>query len=246
MLIFRRFLFFGFLVNLALPSMPAETSPPPPAIVIGFVGGFVRHDDPVRGGVKLAERLRSDYGSTSVHVEVFENHRREKARKEILRLLHVNTHRRPLTPQEKENARIIIYGISWGGSETVALAQELKKDGIPVTLTIQVDSVAKIGQHDDVIPANVAEAANFYQVSGLLHGRREIRAENPAATRIDGNFRFDYSASTLKCEGYPWHQRFLFRTHVQIECDPTVWGQVEALVRSKLPKARVGTNSTGL
>ena len=163
-----------------------------------------------------------------------------------MRLLHVNTHRRSLTPQEKENARIIIYGISWGGSETVALAQELKKDGIPVTLTIQVDSVAKIGQHDDVIPANVAEAANFYQVSGLLHGRREIRAENPAATRIDGNFRFDYSASTLKCEGYPWHQRFLFRTHVQIECDPTVWGQVEALVRSKLPKARVGTNSTGL
>jgi surfactin synthase thioesterase subunit len=36
-----------------------------------------------------------------------------------------------LTPEEKRNARIIIYGHSWGGSEAITLARELEKDGIP-------------------------------------------------------------------------------------------------------------------
>jgi hypothetical protein len=52
-----------------------------------------------------------------------------------------------------------------------------------VLLTIQVDSVAKPGQNDEVIPANVAEAANFYQINGLLHGRPQIRAEEQGRTR---------------------------------------------------------------
>ena len=223
----------AFLLYPSIASSSSESSTPP-AIVIGFVGGFVRHDDPVRGGVQLAARLRKDYGS-SVYVKVFENYRREEARQQILRLLSANNRGAQPTEQQKHKARLIIYGVSWGGSETVRLARKLKDDGIPVTRTIQVDSVQKIGERDDVIPPNVAEAANFYQVSGLLHGRREIRAENPATTRIAGNFRYDYSTSTLKCEGYPWRQRFLFRTHVQIECDPQIWSRVEALIRSALP-----------
>jgi len=44
-----------------------------------------------------------------------------------------------------------------------------EKDGIPVLLTVQVDSVSK-GQDDKLIPANVAQAINFYQIDGLLHG----------------------------------------------------------------------------
>src|SRR5215472_17333271 len=50
----------------------------PPAAVIGFVGGFVKHDNAVHSEVQLAARLRQDYLS-GVQVEVFENHRREKA-----------------------------------------------------------------------------------------------------------------------------------------------------------------------
>jgi len=57
--------------------------------------------------------------------------------------------------------------MSWGGAETVALARELGEQKIPVLLTIQVDSVTKVGQNDAVIPANVAEAANFYQTEGF-------------------------------------------------------------------------------
>ncbi|HEY4818790.1 MAG TPA: hypothetical protein VIH67_15285 [Candidatus Acidoferrum sp.] len=119
----------------------------------------------------------------------------------------------------------------------MTLARELEKDGIPVLLTIQVDSVAKIGEDDTVIPGNVAEAANFYQPSGVLHGRREIRAADAAHTRILGNFRSDYEASPVKCEGYPWYASLLWKEHIEIECDPKVWGQVESLIRAKLPPA---------
>lgn len=212
----------------------AKPSTVPRVIVIGFVGGFVRHDSAVRSGVQLAARLRADYPS-GVVAEVFENRRGKKAYREILQLLDANQDGK-LTADEKQNARIVLYGISWGGSETVTLARELEKDGIPVLLTIQVDSVAKFGEHDGLIPANVTEAVNFYQVTGLLHGRREIRAADATHTRILGNFRFDYRASPLKCETYPWYSRVFTTSHVQIECDPQVWNQVESLIRAKLPR----------
>jgi len=211
-------------------------APPPsaaPVIVIGFVGGFVKHDNFVHSGVQLAAHLREDY-TMGVEAEVFENHRGEDAHQDILRLLDAN-HDGTLSAEEKRNARIIIYGHSWGGSETVTLARKLERDGIPVLLTVQVDSVAKLHEDDSVIPTNVAQAANFYQANGLLHGQRQIRAENPAHTQILGNFRFDYDANPVRCAGYPWFARVFENPHIEIECDPSVFRRVESLIRSKLP-----------
>jgi pimeloyl-ACP methyl ester carboxylesterase len=223
------------------PVAPAGTRTMPPAIVIGFVGGFVRHDDPVHSEVQVAVHLNRDY-SSDVLAETFENYRQGKAHQEVLRLLDVN-HDGKLTVEEKRNARIIIYGHSWGGSQSLALARQLARDGIPVLLTIQVDSVSKFGQDDAIIPANVAQAANFYQSKGLVHGRREIRAADPAHTEIIGNFRFDYAANPLRCEQYPWWDRIFVKPHTQIECDPAVWNQVESLIRSKLPPATRGESA---
>jgi hypothetical protein len=205
----------------------------PTVIVVGFVGGFVNHDNLVHSAVELAAQLRGDYPS-GVYVEVFENRLREKAHREILRLLDTN-HDGTVSAEEKRNAHIIIYGMSWGASETVALARELEKENIPVVLTVQVDSVSKIGQNDAVIPANVAEAVNFYQPNGLLHGQPKIRAADAAHTRIIGNLRFDYEANPIKCAKYPWYDRVFARSHTEIECDPSVWKQVESLIRAKLP-----------
>jgi len=214
---------------------PSEKATPAkaPVIVVGFVGGFVRHDNAVHSPVQLASRIRDGY-SSGVHVEVFENRRREEAYQEILKLLDAD-HDGRLSEEERRGAQIIIYGMSWGGSETVALARELGEQKIPVLLTIQVDSVAKVGQNDAVIPANVAEAANFYQAEGFLHGQTEIRAKDGKSTRVLGNFRFEYGDKTLKCENYPWYDRVFMKYHTEIECDPAVWKRVEALVRSKLP-----------
>ena len=70
-------------------------------------------------------------------------------------------------------------------------------------------------------------------------GAPQIRAADPARTEILGNFRFDYKANPISCEGYPWFDRFVVKAHTEIECDPKVWSQVESLIYSKLsPEAR--------
>jgi len=204
-----------------------------PVIVIGFVGGFVAHDNMVHSPVQIAAHLR-DAHPGGVFVKVFENHRREKAHQEILNLLDTH-HDGKIPAGEKEKARIILYGMSWGGSETVTLAKELEGEGIPVLLTVQVDSVAKIRQNDEVIPANVAEAANFYQSDGLLRGQPKIHAADEKRTRILGNFRMEYKSKKIRCDKYPWYQKAFAKYHTDIECDPAVWGQVESLIGSKLP-----------
>ncbi len=205
----------------------------PPFIVLGFVGGWVKHDDIVHSEVQLGASLQKAYGS-SVDVEVYENSKGTLALKKILTLLDTN-HDTTLTPAEKQDARIILYGHSWGASEAITVARELGKEGIPVLLTIQVDSVTKRHENDTVIPANVAQAANFYQPNGFVHGHNEIRAADPSHTKIIGNFKFNYRTSRYACTEYPWYDHLFAKSHTQIECDPNVWKQVESLIREHLP-----------
>jgi len=213
-----------------IPANNASTKPP--AMVIGFVGGYISHDNPVHSEVQLAARLRKEF-PMGVDVETYESYRGKKARQNILKLLDTN-HDGTLTAEEKQNARIIIYGHSWGGAEAIYLARALEKDGVPVLLTVQIDSICAPGRDDVTIPANVAEAANFYQTHGLLRGHHDIHAANPSSTRIIGNFEFNYEKSTLTCSEYPWYDRVFAKPHTQIECDPAIWNQVDSIIRGRL------------
>jgi hypothetical protein len=208
-----------------------------PIIVVGFTGGFIKWYDTAHGEVQFAIRLHREY-PLGMHVEVFENHQGKRALQQIMRLLDAN-HDGVLVPAEKRGANIILYGHSWGGSQTVALARQLERESIPVLLTIQVDSVTKRGQRDDSIPANVTEAANFYQTNGLLHGRRRIHAVDPAATRIIGNFQFDYRLNHVACDRYSWFARAFMKPHIEIENDPRVWDEVDSLIRSELASEKL-------
>jgi hypothetical protein len=214
------------------PVTPVEIRATPRAMVIGFVGGFVRHDARAHSTVQVVEHLRNAHRE-GVYVQSYANRDRSRAYKEIVQHLDGDNDG-TLSAEEKQNARIVIFGHSWGASETVTLARQLQREGIPVLLTIQVDSVAKLGQNDSVIPANVGQAVNFYQPHGIVHGRPRIRAADPARTEILGNFRYDYKEKAVRCEGYPWFDNILVKAHTQIECDPQVWSQVESLIYSKL------------
>jgi pimeloyl-ACP methyl ester carboxylesterase len=223
-----------------LSNAPGETTPAipirgpqPPPIVIGFLGGFIRHDDTVHSTVILARNLQKDYAGT-VHIETFENRRVNDARDLVMRLLAGR--RGDPTPEQKGAARIILYGHSWGASAAVALARQLQDHGIPVILTIQVDSVAKPGHDDAVIPSNVEHAANFYQLDGFPRGQKQIRAADDTRTEIIGNYRFDYHDKPVSCPEYPWLARVFMKSHIEIECDPAVWRQVEGLIRAELPQ----------
>ena len=225
--------------NMLAPASPPAAEPlrsNPSTIVIGFMGGMVKRNEPNRSEVRLAAKLRGDY-SNLAYVDTFQNARWRDARAKILALLDTD-HDGKLSEEEKQNARIILYGHSWGASAAVTLARDLRGLGIPVLLTVQVDSVQKMGQKDDTIPANVAEAMNFFQSDGMLHGRKLIRAENPEKTKILGNFELNYKHAALSCKGYPWRQKLFAREHMYIECDPQVWSQIESLIRSKLPQAQ--------
>jgi hypothetical protein len=229
------------LVFFAAPAAPAQdagsshASHPPQAIVIGFMGGNVAPDDPTRNELIISSRLRESF-STGAYFEIFENRRFEDAHQKILQILGVQpgTTAAQKSEAKKQNPTIILYGHSWGASAVVTLADELQRDGIPVTLTIQVDSIQKKGQQDAIIPANVARAVNFYQPDGPLHGRPEIRAADPAQTQILGNFRLSYKEMPTECSPYPWYERKFIKTHIAIECDPALWSRIESLIRESL------------
>jgi len=213
-------------------SLHHESAATPSSIVIGFVGGFVGHDNPYQGPVQLAERIRTAFPQ-GTYVQVFENRRRKQAYETIVHLLDAN-HDGVLSPKEKAHARIIIFGHSWGAATVVLLARDLRRGGIPVALTVQVDSVAKLWQNDSVIPDNVAEAVNFYQPHGFVHGRKRITAADPAKTQILGNYLLDYKNSTVECPGTNWADHFFTPGHTRSQCDPQLWAQVESIVRQRL------------
>jgi hypothetical protein len=204
----------------------------PSYILVGFAGGFVRHDNPHHGPVQLAQRMRPALPQDA-EIQVFENRHRRAAYNAILRELDLN-HDGVLSEQEKSQARIILFGHSWGASAVVMLSRELNRVGIPVLLTVQVDSVAKPWQDDKVIPENVVAAANFYQPHGLIHGRPQITAANESKTQILGNYRFDYQKEPVRCEGTTWFERTFTPSHMQSQCDPSLWTQVEDLVRQRM------------
>jgi hypothetical protein len=204
----------------------------PSYILIGFVGGFVRHTNAHHGPVKLAKRLRQEAPRNS-YIQVFENRRRKSAYRTIVRLLDSDQDG-VLSDEEKTSAHIMLFGQSWGGSAVVLLARDLDRLGIPVMLTVQVDSVPKLWQNDKIIPGNVAAAANFYQPHGLIHGRKLIKAEDDSRTQILGNYRFDYRQAPVHCEGYSWFDRIITPSHMQSECDPNLWSQVDTLMRHRM------------
>lgn len=215
-----------------LAVLPSSQTPSP-VMVMGFLGGFVPHDEPHHPEVQLIRDLRQEYPQ-QIYFGLFENNKVGEAYSTILTRLG-GTARGELSDNQKCGARIFLFGHSWGASALVSLSRKLAREGIPVILTVQVDSVTKPFQNDRVIPPNVLQAANFYQTSGLIHGTSRITAADPSRTTILGNFRSEYKAEPKACRDFSWYARFFTRSHIEIECDPQVWLQVKTLLRAGLP-----------
>jgi hypothetical protein len=211
------------------------------SIILGFVGGFVKRDDINHPEVLFATYLQNRYGS-AVHAVVFGNHEEKKAVEDIVRRLDADNDGF-LTAAEKEKVKIILYGHSWGASQTLAFARDLQRRGIPVSLTIQIDSVKKLGHDNRTVPANVAKAVNFYQRRGLTRGQPLILAADAGRTKILGNFYMKYDDHQVNCDNYRWLSRVFNQPHHQIENDPQVWSQIASFIDSELLRADAGTQA---
>jgi hypothetical protein len=218
----------------ALAVAPAQrfqqltTSLPIPrgsTLVVGFLGGWDHWNDPNRGVRKLALKLRAE--EPGIFAEAVSNHRQSVALRLIYEALDSNRNGR-LDADERDRARIILYGQSLGGGAVVNVARKLQALGIPVLLTVQVDSVSL---RDGVIPANVAAAANLFQRDGPpIMGRRFIRAADPWHTRMLGSFQYSYRSKTIDLSSASWKRKTFGGNHTKMELDPDVWARVEGFI----------------
>ena len=211
------------------------TTPTPLAeghlLVVGFMGGRESWDNHRRGVRKLALKLRA-MGLPGVHVETVENKKRRLAVELIRRAFDRDRDGR-LDERERASARVVVYGQSFGGAAVVKLARQLREIGVPVLLTVQIDSV---GRGDKMIPSNVRRAANLFQRDGLIiKGEREIRAEDPTKTTIIGNFKFDYDGKKVDLSEVSWLKRLFQAAHTKMDHDPEVWALVERLILGAVP-----------
>jgi hypothetical protein len=213
-------------------TAPLAAVPRNQTILIGFMGGRVGAGNLVHREARVANELQQLY-PLRLHAEVFANHNGQAAFTRVLKLLDTDGDGR-LSAAERSAARIVIYGHSWGASETVTLARRLNALNIPVLLTIQIDSVEKSNEDDRGIPPNVREAVNFYQTEGLLHGRTLIAAIDPERTKILGNYQSSYRGHPVSCAGFPWFARTFMKPHIEIENDPSVWTRIETLIRAEV------------
>lgn len=205
----------------SLPLRPHQT------LVLGIVGGWERWDNPEKIVGRIAVMVR-DAHLPDVFVETVENHKIELA-DELLRRAF----------PDPSKANLVIYGQSLGGAAAVRLCERLKARGIQVRLLVVIDAV---GKDSYTIPSNVRAAANLYQRDSHwpIKGADEIRAEDPAATRILFNTRFHYAYrfwDGKKIEkpadetGLRWRW---MGGHLRMEYDPEVWARIRELILAEL------------
>ena len=220
------------IADIEIPTPVPESS----CLVIGFLGGRDAWDDSSKGVRQLALELRSE----GLLAETFENRRRNVALEVVRDALDRNGDG-AIDAQETRTIRLVVYGQSFGGAAVVKFARELNELDVPIELTVQIDSV---GRDDALIPPNVHSAANLYQTDGwFLDGEHPIRAEDPKATRILGNWRFDYSeppGSEISLAGVPWWKLAFRIPHARMDRDPEVWARVKELIQSGCDPAELG------
>jgi len=200
-------------------------------LVIGFLGGWEKWDDPNRGVRKFALALRAKR-LPGARVETVENHSRGVALELVRRAFDRDGDGR-LSADEARDARLILYGQSFGGAAVNKLSKELEPLGVPVLLSVQIDSV---GANDADVPPNVRRAVNFFQRNDQfgIRGEPKIFASDPHKTEILGNFEYDYRNKKVDLSGAHWYQKMFKNAHVKMELDPEVWSAVERAILAEL------------
>jgi pimeloyl-ACP methyl ester carboxylesterase len=206
-----------------LPVAAGET------VVLGVVGGWERWDNPVRA-IRRTAVLVKRQRLAGVHVETVEHRRLELAETLLRRAFDFNADGR-LTRDEAVRARVVIYGQSLGGRAALWLCRTLEGWGVPVRLLIVVDG---FGRDSYVVPANVREAANYFQREHfLLKGAAELRRADPSRTTIVENREISFEGrDDVEDREEGFVKRFIFDEYVRMDYVPELWSRIEQLITS--------------
>lgn len=177
--------FFGLIPPESKPDLLQRKAVNSRILVIGFVGGVRSPNDLKQGVVQIGNRLKR-ISNPDLQVEMYRHWYWRRAYDLIYQNIDLDRDEKLSTEEMERVPRIVIYGHSLGGWAVIKLSRSLGKVGIPVELTVQIDSV---GIGDEAVPGNVKFAANFYQRSTrLVRGEEKIRVEDKSKTRVLGNY----------------------------------------------------------
>lgn len=153
-------------------------------IAIGFVGGLRSPEDINQGVVQIASRLKG-MNCPGLEVSAYSHFHWRRAYDRILGSIDSDRDGKLSEAELSRAPKVIIFGHSLGGWAVLKLARRLEKARVPVELTVQIDSV---GIGDEMVPANVKFAMNFYQRNQWpLRGEKKIMARNAGSTDVIGN-----------------------------------------------------------
>ena len=173
------------LTQVKAQELTLENAKPCQTIVIGFVGGIRSPEDLSQGVVQIGNRLKS-FNQSELQVGIYSHWSWQSVYQKIHKIIDQNRDEKLSQDEIRLAPKIIIYGHSLGGWAVVKLSRKLEKQGIPVELTVQLDSV---GPGDVVVPSNVKTAVNYYQRTiPLLRGEKQISAADVNKTNVEGNF----------------------------------------------------------
>lgn len=161
------------------------TQPSCKILYAGFVGAMETSNHKASGVVEIRDVLRGpDY--PDVCAKSFTPVSTEACLSWILG--QFPSHGGTFTEEEIEQApRIILVGHSMGGWAILGVARDLRERGVPVELTVQVDSV---GITDYTVPSNVKESAIFHARDLLMFmTTKNLRMEDPQKTKLVANVR---------------------------------------------------------
>ena len=154
-------------------------------VVVGYTGGLDTPGNPYSGIVEIRDRLRA-LNHPDLCVRTFSAYTWWHGYHWVRSKFGIAGSQVLSSEELAAGPKVIVYGHSFGGWATHSLSRRLQGNGIPVVLTVQIDTV---GIKDTAVPTNVGEAANYHRKAFFPpYGQSEIYATDPGKTRILGNF----------------------------------------------------------
>lgn len=196
---------------------PALPAPDVPVVIVGFTGGREGRDADRSGVVRLGHSVAdSAKDDPNVTVRLYNNAEWPEAGRDILDIVQ-----RSGVPASAP--LVVAYGHSLGGGSIGRLARMLEAEGVDIDLAVYIDA---FGVRNPRLPANIRQAVNFYQRTGLLRGlplrgKRKLIPEDPDATTLLGSYRMTPDTPVF---GWRWSlmQPLLYRQHHRLAHDARI------------------------